>query len=401
VVSRNGPTDEPLNVQIFNSDPSEVDTPVTVTIPAGQSSVAFTVDPLNDGIVDGTQAPTIQAFVKGFGTAVLEVCVEDAQSALPAADDAVTGDADEPVLADVLSNDGPGNGDPLTITSVDGQAIAEGETITTSAGTNVTLTGGELVLDGEQAYAARDIGETADEVISYTITDGVNVGTADLTVTFCGDANSVGSLDASLAGISVSFVVSEGTGSDLQFAYTLELTSDGGADRIPLGIYGEAYCVDGNAPLTLDTLSTGTISLLSEANLAATAPGVVASRADEVNWLLNQDFTSVDNGDGTGDTYTDLEVQEAIWLLLNEDTFFINELVAPELQDDQNGVRDGVEVATLENAAEIALLAGQFGDGFEAQDGDKVAVLIDPVTPEDQQQPFVVVVNYDDIDGLC
>ena len=150
-------------------------------------------------------------------------------------------------------------------------------------------------------------------------------------------------------------------------------------------------------------ITTENVSGLTEDKRAAVAPTVDANKFDSVNWLLNNDFTQVDNGDGAGDTYSDLEVQEAIWLLLNGDTFFINNpgFTNPEFMDDNNGVRDGVELATQQNAEEIAMAAMAQGDGFIAGDGDVIGLILDPTDPSTQDQPFVIGVRFDDIDCIC
>lgn len=72
---------------------------------------------------------------------------------------------------DVLANDLDANGDTLTITQVDGHAIAEGGFVDVD-GVTVSLVGGKLVIDGSAAYADLLIGETAQLDISYTVSDG-------------------------------------------------------------------------------------------------------------------------------------------------------------------------------------------------------------------------------------
>ena len=326
---------------------------------------------------------------------------------IPTTDDEAETCADETVAVDVVSNDGePGATLPLTITKVDGQEIDEGLTITTSMGTLVTLLGGELVIDGSDNFKFLDIGETRTETISYMVSDGISTGAATLEVTFCGDANSAESLDAALkanGGTQVTFdLPNPPTLAAFAAGYDLDLQSSTNAD-IPLGLFTAAYCLDVTQPINFDTVTTADVCILTEANLAAVAPTVDATKFDSINWLLNNDFTQVDNGDGTNDTYTDLEVQEAIWLMLNGQTGFINNpaFTNPEFMDDDNGVRDGVELATLQNAQEIAMAAMTQGDGFVAGDGDIIGLIIDPFDPASQTQPFVVGVNFDDIDCIC
>lgn len=113
----------------------------------------------------------------------------------------------------------------------------------------------------------------------------------------------------------------------------------------------------------------------------------------------------MDNGDGTGDTYTDLEVQEAVWTLLNGDSFLINN-PDPDLdfvQDNGNGVREPGELATQENVDEIVAMVNGSADaeGFEAGEGDLVTLILDPFDPADQVQPFIVAIEWDVLKEDC
>lgn len=55
-----------LLVNLFSSDSTEAVVPTSVTIPAGATSVGFTISAVDDAIVDGTQAVTISASASGF-----------------------------------------------------------------------------------------------------------------------------------------------------------------------------------------------------------------------------------------------------------------------------------------------------------------------------------------------
>lgn len=61
-VSRNTDTIHALTVTLSSSDPGEATVPATITIPAGQSvSAPFSIDAVDDAIVDGTQTVTLSA----------------------------------------------------------------------------------------------------------------------------------------------------------------------------------------------------------------------------------------------------------------------------------------------------------------------------------------------------
>jgi len=79
-VTRSGDTTSPLTVSLASSDISEATVPATVTILAGQASVAFAIDAIDDTNVDGSQAVTLTASASGFasGTTSLTVLDDDA-----------------------------------------------------------------------------------------------------------------------------------------------------------------------------------------------------------------------------------------------------------------------------------------------------------------------------------
>ncbi|WP_197505836.1 tandem-95 repeat protein [Urechidicola croceus] len=114
----------------------------TVTLTGGE----LVVTPTPDSTVDISFDYTVEdpSGLSDTGSVLVDVVpVNDA----PVADDELTETTDEdtPVTVDVLDGDIDADGDTLTITEIDGTAIAEGETVPVTGGT-VTLTGGELVV---------------------------------------------------------------------------------------------------------------------------------------------------------------------------------------------------------------------------------------------------------------
>ena len=348
-----------------------------------------------DSDADATGATGLVTLAIGEENLTIDAGLVELNDDPTAQDDAGKVCADELLTIDVLANDSDPDGDDLTIVQVDGQAISEGQSITTSAGTVVTLAGGALEVDGEAAYAALGLGEEAVESISYTVSDGEGgEATATLEATFCGFA-SVETVSALLEGTQVTYTIPNiETVANFADAYALEILTSTN-DALPLGTFEAAYCIDGTQDFDAGVEATADVFVATEANAAAVG-NIQADNIDSVNWLLNNDFTARNNGDDTGDTYTDLEVQEAIWLLMNGDTFFINSVFTnPEYQDDENGKRDGVELATLENINEIANAALTNGDGFVPMDGDIFGLIIDPTSPTSQDQPFIIGVEYE------
>ena len=74
--------------------------------------------------------------------------------------------------------------------------------------------------------------------------------------------------------------------------FTVDLSGTGDASLA--GTYGIAYCVAAEVPITPGTSYDVTLEVLDE-----TAPIAITENIGIINWILNQDFTSVDNGDGT------------------------------------------------------------------------------------------------------
>ncbi|MCP4784987.1 MAG: hypothetical protein GY878_15645 [Fuerstiella sp.] len=102
-VSRNTGTSGPLQVMLMSDDTTEINVAQTVTIPANEMSVSFSIDAVDDSEVDGEQTTTVIASAPGFIDGSHVIVVSDN-------DGAVTGqkwhdlngdgikDADEPGL---------------------------------------------------------------------------------------------------------------------------------------------------------------------------------------------------------------------------------------------------------------------------------------------------------------
>ena len=92
-------------------------------------------------------------------------------------------------VIEVLANDGDEDGDDLTITALNGAAVSTNDTVTLASGATVTLNAdGTLSYNQRNAFAALDFGETAVETISYSVSDGTAISTANLTITIEGNS---------------------------------------------------------------------------------------------------------------------------------------------------------------------------------------------------------------------
>lgn len=76
-VTRNGSTSFPLTVNLSSNDTSELTVPASITIPAGQVSAQFTVNSVNDTVIDGTQIVQINATANGYSSAIATISVTD------------------------------------------------------------------------------------------------------------------------------------------------------------------------------------------------------------------------------------------------------------------------------------------------------------------------------------
>jgi hypothetical protein len=68
-------------IVLSSSDTSEATVPATVTIPAGQTNAAFDLTIIDDGVLDGTQTPTITASASGFANGYGTISVFDNETA--------------------------------------------------------------------------------------------------------------------------------------------------------------------------------------------------------------------------------------------------------------------------------------------------------------------------------
>jgi RHS repeat-associated protein len=101
-VTRDSDTTDSLVVTLSSSDAAKATVPSTVTIPAGQTSVSFTVDTINDGIPDGLQQVQISAAATGLDTGIATLSITDV--ALP-----------DLVVSSVTAPSGGYDNTPLTV----------------------------------------------------------------------------------------------------------------------------------------------------------------------------------------------------------------------------------------------------------------------------------------------
>ncbi len=77
VTRSNSDNDADLIVQLQGVDLTEVTMPSEVTIPAGESSIWFSVDAIDDQLIDGVQSMTVTASAEGFQQGIADLDVLD------------------------------------------------------------------------------------------------------------------------------------------------------------------------------------------------------------------------------------------------------------------------------------------------------------------------------------
>lgn len=313
-----------------------------------------------------------------------------------ATDDAGTVCATESKVLDVLANDNGSNG-PLGVTSINGQTIAAGGSVTLDSGAVVTLNqdgtlaynsvNGSYQVDGE-TISVDDllIGQKAQDSFSYSITDAngeTSMATVDMSV--CGAKNTLDTIASSLPEGGIMEISLDNTLDGAFYTANLSETGDARFDGKSFDI---AYCVAAYEEIKIGVEVPYQFYLASEGDVPS---GVISfpENLDMVNWILNQDFDSMDNGEGG--TYTQAEIQGAIWGL-TDDIVYVEET-------NQN-------YGTTENAQEIYEMALANGEGFEAGEGDIVGLILDPTEDAgatEDIQPFIIGINFDDLaqDCLC
>ncbi|MFQ8433596.1 SdrD B-like domain-containing protein [Amaricoccus sp. W119] len=286
---------------------------------------------------------------------------------------------------DVLVNDTDAEG-PVSVVSVDGQAISEGQTITASDGVLITLNGGVLSFDPTNSdYADLLVGEHEEAIYSYTIQDTVgNMASSTVTVEYCGARNTLETIGASLPESGAIVATRDMTSDGDFYNATVSETGDARFDGLE---FEAVYCLEAPDPINFDVRVPVTLHLAEQGSVPA---GSVANpqNLDMVNWILNQDFDSMDNGDGTGETYTEREIQGAIWGL-TDNIVFVNETV-----------NDG----TTANAQEIYDLALANGQGFTPGEGDIVGIAAVPTAEAEavgNEQTTIIGIRYENLEQDC
>ena len=215
-------------------------------------------------------------------TATVTITINGAFDSQPptAVNDAASVDEDV-VLAGlaVLANDTDPDLDPLTIVAIAGTSVGTGGSVALASGAIVTLNAnGTLNYDQNGAYDALNVGQTADELFSYTISDGDNTATATVTLTINGAFD-----NQAPNAVNDGYSVNE-AGTLVDNVLANDSDPDGGT-LVVAAVNGQA----GNV--------SGQITLASGALLTMTTAGTF-------DYDPNGVFNSLDTGQTAGDSFT-------------------------------------------------------------------------------------------------
>lgn len=245
----------------------------------------------------------------------------DADSALAAAqllrtnadptaqDDAFEIDEDNGLVGggNVLSDNGGGvdadaDGDTLTIIEVNGNAALVGQPVAlTGDATAQIASDGSLTVSSGTAYQGLQLGQTAQETIGYTVSDG-NGGTATATVTITIQgvndapiaANDTAALDEDAASALIGNVLDGtlgGADTDVDHASLTVSSVSGDANNVGTGIIlasGLSVQIDANGDVTagstpaLDSLAAGASVIETITYTASDAAGASATATVEI-----------------------------------------------------------------------------------------------------------------------
>ncbi|WP_417525568.1 beta strand repeat-containing protein, partial [Marinovum sp.] len=244
----------------------------------------FDYDP--NGAVTGQPTDTFTYSISdGLAEDSATVTLNIAQSNQPpvAQDDAIAADEDTGASGSLLVDNGSGadsdpNGDPLTVSQVNGAIANVGNPLTLTGGGIVTVnTDGTFSFDTDGQYENLQVGETATETFTYTIQDG-NGGSDQATVTM------------TINGVNDPVVAVNDT------ATTDEDTSTGGS------------VLTNDTDADLDTLSVSEVggsSLAIGTPVTGSAGGSFVINADGTfTYDPNGQFEALDTGDSTTDSVT-------------------------------------------------------------------------------------------------
>lgn len=153
-VTRSGDSSSPLVVSLSSDNPGEATVPATVTIPAGQASVTFSVDAVDDAEPDGNQTVTISASGADLFSGTAQITVADNEAPIPT----ISLSADPTTISE--------NGDTTTVTIEVSAANPSGYTFNLSSDDTSELTVPATVTIDPDSTTATFTATAVDDAVS-------------------------------------------------------------------------------------------------------------------------------------------------------------------------------------------------------------------------------------------
>ena len=276
---------------------------------ASNGSYTYTPGAAAQALTNGQTANDVFTYIASDGTAsdtaTLTITVNGLSGAPNAVDDTNTTNEDSSVSGNVLTNDTDAENDPLT--------VSDPGTYSGTYGTLVLNSNGSYTYTPNAAADGLAAGESAQDVFSYTATDGTQSDSANLTITING-TNDAPTIDA--GGTSASGSVSETDDSDPNAGTTthmadgtvafddLDLSDTHSASFTPQGaFYLGNFTLD---PVNQAGDSVGWHFTVSDAALDGLAEGEIRIQTYEVEiddghgGTATQDVTITITGAGAG-----------------------------------------------------------------------------------------------------
>ena len=162
---------------------------------SGSDSISYTIDDGNGGTASAT----------------VDVTVSDTNDMPQAQDDTIAANEGNTRIGNVLSNDSDPDGDPLSVTEVNGSAANVGVQMQLASGAFLTVEAdGDVIFVTNGAYNHLSVGDSASETFTYTVSDGnggTSTATATITIAGANDAPEAGD-DAVATGEGASVAIS-------------------------------------------------------------------------------------------------------------------------------------------------------------------------------------------------
>lgn len=296
-VTRSGDTSSSLLVTLSSDNPAEATVPATVTIQAGQASVIFEVDAVDDAVPDGDQTVTISASGAELFSGTAQITVADNEAPIPT----LSLRADPSTI--------PENGGTTTVTIEVSTADPSGYTFNLSSDDTSELAVPATVTIAPNATTATFTATAVDDAVSdgsqsavITVTDpNLAISATSVTVLVTDDEG------FAAPNVVINEIRIDDVGADDDEYIELYSPTDGpvSLDRLSIVVIGDSSAGSGAVERVIDltgqTLDSNYFLIGSDVMLLAT-PDLTRSQnflenSDNVSVLLVLDFSGNEGDD--------------------------------------------------------------------------------------------------------